>query len=393
MDAVTSKLRAMLRAHVDPQGPLTTTFEKVEAALGQSQPEMVVVLLSPDSKSGLEMLRRLRRDVTAYLLAAGEASEPKLILQALQCGADHYLDQAEVETGLKAVVGRLQNKRDAQAPSGRLIAVLAASGGSGASSLAVNIGVLLAKDFQKCALLDLKSGTGDLAALLDLKPQFTLADLCLNVGRLDRAMFEKMLSHHPCGVSLLASPQAFADARVVTAQGVNQALTMARKLFPFVVVDLEDCFHQEQIVALRQATNVVVVFRLDFTSLRNARRILENLRDQEIPRQRIRLVVNRHGQPYELPVDEAEQALGETLTHFLPDDPKTFNRCNNSGVPVVLKNPMAKVSRAIEEVVRIAIQRGKDDPAAAGGARVPEGAPHVRADAANSPHRTTTDVN
>lgn len=387
MDAVTSKLRAILRAQVDQQGPLTTTFEKVEAALCQSQPEMIVVLLSPDSKSGLEMLRRLRRDVAAYLLAAGEASEPKLILQALQCGADHYLDQAEIETGLKAVAARLQNKQDAQAPPGRLIAVLAASGGSGASSLAVNMGVLLAKDFQKCALLDLKPGTGDLAALLDLKPQFTLADLCLNVARLDRPMFEKMLSPHPCGVSLLASPQAFADARVVTAQGVNQALTMARKLFPFVIVDLEDCFHQEQIIALRQATTVVLVFRLDFTSLRNARRILENLRDHEIPRHRIRLVVNRHGQPYELPVDEAEQALGETLTHFLPDDPKTFNRCNNAGVPVVLKSPMAKVSHAIEEVVRLSIQRGKDEPAAP--ANSP---PHIRPEAATPPHRTTTDV-
>jgi pilus assembly protein CpaE len=241
--------------------------------------------------------------------------------------------------------------------------MLAASGGSGASSLAVNIAVLLAKDFEKCAMLDLKPGIGDLAALLDLKPQFNLADLCLNVSRLDRAMFEKMLTRHPCGVSLLGSPQAFGDARVVTAQGVNQALNMARKLFPFVVADLEDCFHEEQIVTLRQATNIMLVFRLDFTSLRNARRILEHLRDLEIPRQRIRLVVNRYGQPYELPVAEAEQALGETLSHFVPDDPKTFNRCNNAGVPVVLKNPLAKVSRAIEEVASIAIQRGKDEPA------------------------------
>ena len=363
MEAVSSKLRTILRAQVDSQGPATTTFENVENALYQIQPEMVIVVLSPDPDRGLEVLRKLRREMTGYLLAAGQASEPKLILRALHCGADQYLDEAELESGLDSVLARLQIKQEATAPPGRLLAVLAASGGSGASTLAVNIAVVLAKEHQKCALLDLKPGIGDLAALLDLKPQFTLADLCLNVTRLDRAMFEKMLVRHSSGVHLLGSPQVFGNARVVTSQGVNQALTMARKLFPHVVVDLEDCFHEEQVVTLRQAACIMLIFRLDFTSLRNARRILEQLKDLEIQRNRVRLVVNRQGLPYELPLAEAEQALGEKLVHFVPDDSKTLNRSNNAGIPVVLKNPNAKVSRSIVELAKIAFNRGAEEAA------------------------------
>jgi pilus assembly protein CpaE len=195
-----------------------------------------------------------------------------------------------------------------------------------------------------------------------LKPQFTLADLCLNVSRLDRAMFEKMLVRHSSGVHLLASPQVFGNARVVTSQGVSHALTMARKLFAHVVVDLEDCFHEEQIVTLRQAASILLVFRLDFTSLRNARRILEQLKDLEIPRVRVRLVANRHGTPYELPLIEAEQALGEKLVHFIPDDPKSLNRANNAGIPVVLKNPTAKVSRSMAALAKIVFNRGAEEP-------------------------------
>ncbi|TMQ32420.1 MAG: hypothetical protein E6K70_18660, partial [Planctomycetota bacterium] len=138
-----------------------------------------------------------------------------------------------------------------------------------------------------------------------MKPQFNLADLCLNVARLDRAMFEKMLAKHSSGVQLLASPQVFGKARVVTSQGVTQALAMMRKLFPCVVADLEDCFHDEQVVTLRQATGIYLIFRPDFTSLRNARRILEHLTDLEIARTRVRLVVNRFGLPYQLPLAEA----------------------------------------------------------------------------------------
>jgi pilus assembly protein CpaE len=176
-------------------------------------------------------------------------------------------------------------------------------------------------------------------------------------------MFEKMLARHASGVHLLAAPQVFGNVRLVTPQGVHQAVTMARKLFPYVLVDLEDCFHEEQIVTLRQATCILLVFRLDFTSLRNTRRILEHLRDLDIPRNRVRLVINRHGIPYELPLAEAETALGEKLVRFIPDDPKTLNRSNNAGIPVVLNNPTAKVSRSIMELARMAAS-GSDEETA-----------------------------
>ncbi|HEV3443363.1 MAG TPA: hypothetical protein VG099_01915, partial [Gemmataceae bacterium] len=141
MEAVSSKLRGILRAQVDTQGPATSTFEGAENALYQVRPEMVVVALSPDPERGLEMLRKLRGEMTGYLLAAGQTADSKLILRALHAGADQYLDEADLEAGLESVLARLQIKQEANAPPGRLLALLAASGGSGASSLAANLAV------------------------------------------------------------------------------------------------------------------------------------------------------------------------------------------------------------------------------------------------------------
>src|SRR5262245_39076929 len=98
MEAVISKLRGILRAQVDAQGPTTATFETVDQALFQLQPDMVVVVLSPDVERGLEVLRKLRRELPGCLLAAGPACEPKLILRALHHGADHYLDESDLES-------------------------------------------------------------------------------------------------------------------------------------------------------------------------------------------------------------------------------------------------------------------------------------------------------
>src|SRR5260370_6723569 len=111
-EVVSSKLRGILRAQVDNQGPATATFENAESALFQVQPDMVVVVLSPDPERGLEMLLKLRREMTGPLLAAGQASESKLILRALHSGADQYLDETDLESGLQSVMARLQIKQE-----------------------------------------------------------------------------------------------------------------------------------------------------------------------------------------------------------------------------------------------------------------------------------------
>ena len=196
-------------------------------------------------------------------------------------------------------------------------------------------------------MIDLKLYSGDLAALLDLKPIYTLADLCLNAARVDRVLFDRTLTRHECGIHLLAPPRTLADVAHVTLEGVRQALSQAQAAFPYVVVDVDHTFGAEQTIALQEANVVLMVLRLDFTSLRNSRRALEHLEQIGVSRERLRLVVNRHGQPKEVPASKAEEALGLKITHYIPDDAKTVNRANNNGVPLILEAPSAKVSKCL----------------------------------------------
>jgi pilus assembly protein CpaE len=317
-----------------------------------------------DPETGFDVLRKLRRLKTNSLLVMGHSADSKLILRALQAGADYYLDEADLDASLEAILERLQGKGEKPSGESRMLAVLPACGGCGASTLAVNIAVTLARENRSCLLVDLKPGRGDLATLLDLKPSFTLADLCLNLARLDQAMFDKVLAPHACGLQLLSAPQMFGDARVVTSQGVSQALQLATRRFHHIVVDLEDCFHEEQQVVLRQAARIMLTVRMDFTALRSARRILDHLNELDIPAGRVRLVANRFGQANELPIGEAEEALGMPLAHYIPDDPATINKANNTGVPVVLKAPMTKVAQSIEQLAAMLQERRRDSSSA-----------------------------
>jgi len=326
----------LLREGYDCPTAALAALETAVNRLSQERPDLVVVVLSPDTEHALAVLGDLKQKGLLHILAVGPTTDSRLILRSLRCGANDYIDELDLESELKTALMRLRAEKSSPAPveSGKTIAVLAPSGGSGSSTLAVNIATALAGAHKTTALLDLKLEAGDTAALLDLKPTYTLADVCQNITRLDPLMFEGSLVRHTSGVHLLAPPRQFHDIQYITPEGVRRALTLARASFPYVVVDLDHTFREEQVQVLHQADLILLVMRLDFTSLRNTRRALEHLDFLGINRDRVRLVVNRHGQPKEVPASTVEETLGLKIAHFVPEDAKTVNRANNNGVPL-----------------------------------------------------------
>jgi pilus assembly protein CpaE len=315
-----------------------------------SAPDLAIVVLSSNIEIGLSVLTQLRLVSKARLVVIGPVNDSRVVLHALRLGANDYVDEARLEDDLTAALARLQADLAPRGEAGQIIALLAPSGGSGSSTLAVNIATVLAQTYKKALLVDMKLETGDLAALLDLRPTHSLAGVCQGITRMDRTMFESSLAVHASGLRLLAPPQSFAEVRDVTSEGVRHTLTLARSLFPYVVVDLDHSFRDEQFQALRAADAILLVFRLDFASLRNANRTLDYLSQMGIRRDCVRVVVNRYGQPQEVPAAKAEEALGLKIFHFVPEDAKTVNLSNNNGVPAVIEFPSAKFAKSLMQL-------------------------------------------
>jgi pilus assembly protein CpaE len=354
-EAIGAELRRLLiREGMDCPVSHVVRLDLAPERLAQLPSDVVVVVLPEDPERSLgvlEWLEKAPRQNGERVLAVGPAADPKLVLRALRGAVDDYLDQADLEAEVYAALGRWQaSLATRQKDLGRVIAILAPSGGSGSSTLAANVATVLAKEHKSAALVDLKLHSGDLAALLDLKPTYTLADLCQNVARMDRTLFERSLARHSSGVHLLASPRHFDDVGRVTPEGVHQTLNLAKVSFSYVLVDLDHSFGSEQVEVLRQSDLILIVLRLDFASLRNCRRALEYVERLGVSRERIRLVVNRYGQPKEIPSSKAEESLGMKIFHWVPDDPRAINRANNNGVPVVLETPRAGVSRSLAKL-------------------------------------------
>jgi len=317
-------------------------------------PALVVIVVPSDGERALAALREINNTVQTSLLVIGPAHDPKFILTALHAGADEYLDETRLEDELAEALIRLKTKQakvDAIASlSGRVISVLSPSGGSGASLVAANLATVLAQKHGPVGLLDLRLAVGDLAHLLDLKPTHSLADVCENLDRIDHGLFDQFFIRHFSEVHLLAAPVRAAACQNVSAKGVRQVLAMARRKFPYTVADLDRTFADEQVEILIQSETIVLVLRLDYTSVRNTRRVLEQLRELGLSSERVCLVVNRYGERKQLSVDQAEDALGFRIQHFIPDDPAHVNNAINVGTPVVIQRPSAKVSRKLADL-------------------------------------------
>lgn len=349
-ESISGRVRQVLLFEgLDSQASHVVPLDLAEHHLAGGQPELLVMVLSPDPERALAVLGELRRKLQSRVLVVGPASS-KLVLRALRGGAADYVDEVELEAELQAALKCLRDEGSGRSEAGRVIAVLAPSGGSGSSTLAANVATALAKEHKEVALVDLKLEAGDLATLLDLRPVYTLAELTQNVARMDRVLLERSLIRHASGVHLLAPPRTLADIAYVTPEGVDQALNLARAVFPYVVVDNDHGYRDVQARALRQADVVLLVLRLEFAALRNTRRALDHLEQLGIDKGRLRLVVNRYGQPKEVPAAKAEEALGVKIFHYVPDDPRSVNRANNNGVPFVLETPTAKVSKSISRL-------------------------------------------
>ena len=340
----------LLREAVDcPQEHMLPTSVDM-VSLRKREPELIILVLQPNLEQALEMLARLRQLPSCAIVVVGPSHDTRLVLRVCHIGVHDYIDENELGDELAGAIRRLRNEIAGHVQVEQTIAVYSPSGGCGASTLAVNLAVLLAKKHERTLLVDLNPQTGDLAALLDLRPTHTLADLCDHASQLDRTMLERSLVTHASGIHLLAPPLHIADAARVTPEGIRQIVSLGRRLFPHVVVDMEHLLSQSQEQVLHIADIIVLVIRLDFTVLRNTRRILEYFDRLNVSRDRVRVVANRYGRPKEVPYRKAEEGMGAKVFHYVPDDSKSVNRSNNCGIPVVLESPYAKVSRSLAKL-------------------------------------------
>jgi pilus assembly protein CpaE len=316
----------------------------------QPPPELIVFVLAQDDERALAVLRQLREAVETPILAVGPR-DPNLILGTLHAGANDYLDESsDFQNDLTSALTRLLESASKRSTTGQLTTIVAANGGCGRTFFATSLAVELAKNHQCCGLFDLDIAGADVASCLNLKPRHSIVDLCHNLDKLDQKMFEQSLIEHESGVFVLAAPEEWEEARLITAEGLQKIVRFGKTLFPHIVVDLNSLWLSGNTPVLQQSTTILLLLRLDFAGIRNAHRVLTSIDRAGIDANKLQLVAARYGRPKEISGSQVESVLGMKIRHYLPEDSHTVNSCMNCGVSVMLEQPSSPIGKAIASV-------------------------------------------
>lgn len=323
------------------------------SALQQFPAELVVVNLDSDPETLIPLTEKVHQDYPDLcLFAISESNNPNLILNSMRAGFREFLLRPVDDAQLGDAIERLVKTAVSHGPTGELICLFGPNGGSGASTVATNFACELTQLTERgVVLVDLDFAFGHAAMMLDLTVQFSIADLCQTLESIDPAMVQKALIEHDCGVKVLARPQHFVQSEQISAANTANTLNMLCEMFDYVVCDGPMRYDGTNASILDLADVAIMVANLVVPSIRNADRILQELKNQGYNLERLKLVINRdNSETNMLSIDDVEQCLSRPIDFVIPDDPKAIATAINMGQPLLSCAPKSKSRDAIKRM-------------------------------------------
>ena len=204
---------------------------------------------------------------------------------------------------------------------------------------------------------DLPFGTSGLNFNQD--PLGGVADALSQPQRLDATLLDRMMVRCSDRLSLFAAPATLDNDWDIDADAFDEVTNRIRSTAPFVVLDLPHTWSSWMRQQLISADEVVLVATPDLASLRNAKNLVDLIRQARPNDAPPRVVLNQVGMPGrpEIPAKEFGQALGIHPALSIPFDAKVFGAAANNGQMILDSAAKTKAAEAFETLAQIVSQR------------------------------------
>ena len=328
------------------------------------KPDLVITDVMMPDIDGYEVTRLLRREpqfahIPILVLTAQAGLQNKL--KSFEAGADDHLtkpfEPEELAARLAALLRRAEIPAARALPGAvhddaRLIAVHSLRGGTGCSSLAVNLGVGLASLWETpTILLDLTMISGQVALMLNATLKRTWADIAkYSLAELDIDMLESIVGRHESGVAFIAAPTYPTEAETISGDHLDASLQMLRKHYDYMVADLPHDFNDIVVHTLDTADIILLTTAPDVASIRAAAAALDTYSKLNYPPEKIKLVLNATFPKHGLPKDKIEAALGVPVMVTIPYTPDRFVEAINFGQPLISAKPDEPIAGLLEDL-------------------------------------------
>jgi pilus assembly protein CpaE len=339
----------------------------VVSAAGQDPTlDVVMVHQEIDGLPAMDLIRELamRQPQLAVILIAEDAS------------ADTY--SAAMEAGARGVVAREPTQAELQsrigsaaewsrtmrrhfdpahagampARAGTMVALCGAKGGTGTTTLTVQLALAAVADKKRVCIVDMDLQKGDIPSYLDITHRRSIADLVAAAGDLDGTTLAEALYVHRDGPHVLMAPAEGERAEDVPARAARQILGGLRTRYDYVIADCGAYMTEASAVAIELADRVLITATPDLPCLRAVQRVTRMWGRLQVRKEEdLAVVLVRTDRRNEVQPEFARKVLGlPMLRTTIPASYRTLEEAANTGSPKAVEG--GDYRRAIAGVAR-----------------------------------------
>ncbi|HZC05600.1 MAG TPA: response regulator [Ktedonobacterales bacterium] len=333
----------------------------------QLRPDVILMDINLRDMDGLEVAEIIGRQINTCIVMMSVQSEPEYFSQAMSVGARGYLVKPFTSEKLVRTIRRAVENfplQSAQAMGGgldqrggasnglrKIVAVYSPKGGAGTSVLAANMAIALQQTTQKSVVLvDANLQNGDAHVLLNVNTSASIDDLReAGSGVIDQDVIEgTVIKHSESEIGLLRAPLSPESAELFTSDTTKAILSELRNHFDYVVVDTGSSFTEATLTVLEEADVIITVTTLEVTTIHRVSQFFQLAERVNISLSKVRLVCNRVEQYYGIKPNQVESQLRRRFFAQIPEDEKLVVASINRGVPFIVSQKAAPISRAVQ---------------------------------------------
>jgi pilus assembly protein CpaE len=351
--------RRLGKAHLKIQmGGVSAAIEAYRSA-----PTPNVIVLEADSRTdilaGLDQLATVC-DPGTRVVVIGRINDVTLYRELVRRGVSDYVIAPVGAIDVVRSICNLFSAPEAKSV-GRIIAVVGAKGGVGASTVAHNVAFAIARDLAMdtvVADLDLAFGTAGLDYNQD--PPQGIADAVFSPDRIDTAFIDRLLSKCTDHLSLLAAPATLDKIYDFGVDAFDSIFDTLRTTMPCIVLDIPHQWSGWTKRALVSADDILIVAAPDLANLRNAKNMFHMLKAAR-PNDRPPLYcLNQVGMPKRPEIDPGEfaKAMENQPVAAIRFDPRMFGEAANSGQMIAEISANHRTTQMFVEIAQQMTGRG-----------------------------------
>ncbi|MEO8592202.1 MAG: response regulator [Candidatus Solibacter sp.] len=360
-NVVNAKFAEGLLANVEDQVFHVQCADTLLGALGllvHNSFDVALVDLSLPDSTGLETFLTVQRHSPALpIVIVTSLDDESVALIAVERGAQDYLAKGSLrkETLVRALNYAIARSRNPSEPATQarrkatIVGLLGSNGGVGTTTVACHWALELRRQTKQAVLLmDLDVSSTGSAFLMKQNAPHTLVDAMENIHRLDATLWKGFTCSPEEGVDLLQPPGVAGFQDRPGGERLRHVLRFASTLYDWIVLDLGR-LTVSSLATVEDVKDLFIVTTPELPCLFEAKRLLQRLLDVGLPREKLRLLINRQEKGVSIRTQDIEQALGHSVYGSIADDSREMNEAYAEGR--FLDESLA-MRRAIAQVIR-----------------------------------------